>query len=167
MKIITGAIVFLAFFHPIIVKSEKCFIPISKNSNYKLPEFVDSAKFKADLIIKVGLKWTYQEFKKQGVVEPYMYTFIVSKNGKIIPRLYYDKNLKELSKIHRYVTTIFNESIWKPAYKEGCKSCIVPRFLKLAIFIENENKQIEVEIKDIITQKRIFKYLIPFEKIQG
>ena len=160
MKKLTFYLLILCAFLPARSKAQQANISSDSISeaNYKFqpPKFIDADLFRLDLNNKLSLDSIILKCKRDTVLALYMYTFGINRNGKVVPKLYYDQLDKEYEKIQQFVENVFNKYRWQPAYKKTCKKCKMDYYLQLIISIDTDQNKINVFIKDINTVKNIF-----------
>ena len=131
------------------------------------PKFIDSTLFVANLKSELDLKQIFDQLKKDNILGDYMYTFAVTPQGRIKPKLYYKQDYTSLVKVQKFVTEVFNHYRWQPAYKAHCRSCKITYYVQLSIYFDTDENSINVEIKDLQTLKKIYSSTIPYGQLRG
>src|ERR1700748_616071 len=97
------------------------------------PKLININEFVSDLKNKLKLKSGFDILKRDTLLGLYMYTFGVTKNGKVEPKYYYNANNLFFKTIQEFVQNTFNSYRWQPAHRKNCKSCKLDDFLQLDI----------------------------------
>jgi hypothetical protein len=145
-------------------KSKCCYV--SHYGKVQPPKFVDSALFISDLKNKLDLKSVYDLFKKNSMLGTFLYTFEINKLGKIVPKLYYDKDDIGTKKIQLFVEQVFNYYKWEPAYRKNCNDCKIGYYLQLSVWLRMDEKKVIVFINNAKTLKKIFYREIPYKALR-
>jgi hypothetical protein len=142
-------------------KSECCHV--SHRRKVQPPKFIDSNLFISDLKNKIDLKSIYKILRRYSISDAYLYNFVVTKEGKVIPERYLaDTNIR-LKKIHTFVKEVFNNYKWKPGYEKNRK---VTSHLILCVFLYTDKRNTDVYIEKGNVKRKIFSVEIHYKDLR-